>query len=107
MVITPAMIQYHTEQTERVRGQGLADPLMTIDASNRYGLAAASLVKYYGSDQHGQGAGEIPLSGIRKNQPAGRTAKEGLHTNGRSGRLRRRTGEKRVRLDRGKPGKIR
>lgn len=29
------------------------------------------------------------------------------HTNGRSGRLRRRTGEKRVRLDRGKPGKIR
>lgn len=58
MVITPAMIQYHTEQTERVRGQGLADPLMTIDASNRYGLAAASLVKYYGSDQHGQGAGD-------------------------------------------------
>ena len=48
MVITPAMIQYHTEQTERVRGQGLAEPLMTIDASNRYGLAAASLVKYYG-----------------------------------------------------------
>ena len=54
-----------------------------------------------------RGAGEIPLSGIRKNQPAGRTAKEGLHTNGRSGRLRRRTGEKRVRLDRGKLGKIR
>ena len=62
-VITPAMIQYHTEQTERVRGQGLADPLMTIDASNRYGLAAASLVKYYGSDQHGQGAGD-PLHTI-------------------------------------------
>ena len=58
MVITPAMIQYHTEQTERVRGQGLAEPLMTIDASNRYGLAAASLVKYYGSDQHGQSAGD-------------------------------------------------
>lgn len=58
MVITPALIQYHTEQTERVRGQGVADPLMTIDASNRYGLAAASLVKYYGSDQHGQGIGD-------------------------------------------------
>lgn len=53
-VVAPALIQYHTEQTERVRGQGVADPLMTIDASNRYGLAAASLVKYYGSDQHGQ-----------------------------------------------------
>jgi putative C-5 cytosine-specific DNA methylase len=57
-VVAPALIQYHTEQTERVRGQGVADPLMTIDASNRYGLAAASLVKYYGSDQHGQSAGE-------------------------------------------------
>ena len=53
-VVAPALIQYHTEQTERVRGQGVADPLMTIDASNRYGLEAASLVKYYGSDQHGQ-----------------------------------------------------
>ena len=57
-VVAPALIQYHTEQTERVRGQGVADPLMTIDASNRYGLAAASLVKYYGSDQHGQGIGD-------------------------------------------------
>ena len=54
MLITPAMIQYHTEQTERVRGQDVGEPLMTIDASNRYGLAAASLGKYYGSAQHGQ-----------------------------------------------------
>ena len=53
-LVAAAMIQYHTEQTERVRGQGLADPLMTIDASNRYGLAAATLVKYYGNDRHGQ-----------------------------------------------------
>lgn len=53
-VVAPALIQYHTEQTERGRGQGVAYPLMTIDASNRYGLAAASLVKYYGNDQHGQ-----------------------------------------------------
>lgn len=60
MVITPAMIQYHTERTERVRGQGVTDPIMTIDASNRYGLAAASLVKYYGSDNQGQSAG-VPL----------------------------------------------
>ena len=60
MVITPAMIQYHTERTERVRGQGVTDPIMTIDASNRYGLAAASLVKYYGSDNQGQSTG-VPL----------------------------------------------
>ena len=50
----PVMIQYHTEQSEKVRGQGVTEPIMTIDASNRYGLAAAGLVKYYGNDQHGQ-----------------------------------------------------
>lgn len=53
-LIAPVMIQYHTEQSEKVRGQGVTEPIMTIDASNRYGLAAASLVKYYGNDQHGQ-----------------------------------------------------
>lgn len=55
MVITPAMIQYHTEQTERVRGQGMAEPLMTIDASNRYGLAA-NLAKFYGGAYTGEGS---------------------------------------------------
>ena len=54
----PYIIQYHTERHEHVRGQNVTEPLMTIDAANRYGLAAASLVKYYGSDQHGQGAGD-------------------------------------------------
>ena len=54
-VVCPAMIQYHTEQTERVRGQGVTDPIMTIDASNRYGLAAATLTKYYNGD-HNQDA---------------------------------------------------
>lgn len=62
-VVCPAMIQYHTERTERVRGQEVTDPIMTIDASNRYGIAAASLTKYYGNDQHGQTAGE-PLHTI-------------------------------------------
>ena len=53
-LVCPAMIQYHTEQTEHVRGQAVTDPIMTIDASNRYGVAAATLTKYYGNDQHGQ-----------------------------------------------------
>ena len=53
-IVCPAMIQYHTERTERVRGQAVTEPIMTIDAANRYGLTAASLVKYYGNDQHGQ-----------------------------------------------------
>lgn len=59
-VICPTMVQYHTEQTEHVRGQAVSNPIMTIDAANRYGLAAASLVKYYGSTQHGQAA-DVPL----------------------------------------------
>lgn len=42
------LIQYHTEQTEGARVQGLAVPVSTVDASNRYGLTAANLVEYYG-----------------------------------------------------------
>lgn len=50
-VVTPCLIQYHTEQSEKVRGQEVADPIMTVDASNRYGLVSASLVEYYGNGQ--------------------------------------------------------
>lgn len=42
-------IQYHTEQTERVRANGLDTPLPTVDASNRYGLTTAHLTEYYGN----------------------------------------------------------
>ena len=59
-VVCPAMIQYHTERTERVRGQAVTEPIMTIDAANRYGLTAASLVKYYGGDNQAQSA-KVPL----------------------------------------------
>lgn len=54
MFLGASLIQYHTEQLEHVRGQEITGPIMTIDAANRYGLTAASLVKYYGNDQHGQ-----------------------------------------------------
>lgn len=43
------LIQYHTEQTGNVRGQGMEDPVMTVDSSNRYGLAGCNLVEYYGN----------------------------------------------------------
>ena len=46
-LVAPALIQYHTEQTERVRASGLGAPINTVDASNRYGLTCASLVEYY------------------------------------------------------------
>lgn len=62
-VVCPTMIQYHTEQTEKVRGQAVTDSIKTIDASNRYGIAAASLTKYYGSARHGQNVAD-PLHTI-------------------------------------------
>ena len=37
------LIQYHTEQTERVRANGMGFPLPTVDASNRYGLTTEQL----------------------------------------------------------------
>ncbi len=53
-MVCPTMIQYHTEQSERVRGQAVTDPVMTIDASNRYGLAAPILTKYYSGPAQAQ-----------------------------------------------------
>lgn len=48
-ICTAQLIQYHTEQTERVRANGLTGPMQTIDSSNRYGLISASLTEYYGN----------------------------------------------------------
>lgn len=46
---TAQLIQYHTEQTDYARAQGLDTALSTVDASNRYGLSAVNLVEYYGN----------------------------------------------------------
>lgn len=41
-----ALIQYHSETGEHeVRGQGIKEPIMTVDGSNRYGLVAGFLSK--------------------------------------------------------------
>lgn len=66
MLIAPHLIQYHGEQSDKeVRGQALQRPLMVVDASNRYGLVAASLVKHYGGNYQGAGAGvDKPLPTI-------------------------------------------
>ena len=53
-LVGASLIQYHTEQGENVRGQELGGPLLTVDASNRYGLVAASLTKYYSGEQQNQ-----------------------------------------------------
>lgn len=57
------LIQYHGEQKEGdSRGQLLAEPIKTIDTSNRYGLVTAFVTKFYKSGI-GQGCNE-PLHTI-------------------------------------------
>ena len=48
MLIAPSMIQYHSEQSEDVRGQTVDKPIMTVDSSNRYGLVSTFTSKFYG-----------------------------------------------------------
>lgn len=47
-LIASSLIQYHTERGEYVRGRKVGEPILTVDAANRYGLTAASLSKFYG-----------------------------------------------------------
>lgn len=73
-VITPVLIQYHSEQkNENVRGQGLREPIMTIDGSNRYGLAAMHLTQYFSGDGHYHSV-EEPLATITTMEREGVTA---------------------------------
>lgn len=46
-IVAPTLIQYHSETAQgEVRGQNLESPIMTVDASNRYGLTSAYLVQF-------------------------------------------------------------
>lgn len=48
-LISPTLIQYHSETTkDEVRGQKIAEPIMTVDGSNRYGLVTSFLSIFYG-----------------------------------------------------------
>lgn len=51
--ICPMLIQYHSEAAASVRGQEVKNPLLTVDAANRYGLVTSFLSKFYG-----QGTGQ-------------------------------------------------
>lgn len=46
MLIAPSMIQYHSEQSEDVRGQTVDKPIMTVDTSNRYGMVSTFLAQF-------------------------------------------------------------
>lgn len=55
-LIMPTLIQYHSETSkDGVRGQTIEDPIMTVDSSNRYGLVASFLQKYYDGGYKGAG----------------------------------------------------
>lgn len=48
LLVAPTLIQYHSETADKeVRGQALENPIMTVDGSNRYGLVASFLSKFY------------------------------------------------------------
>lgn len=46
-IVSPMLIQYHSEAAAGVRGQKVKEPLMTVDAANRYGLVTSFLSKFY------------------------------------------------------------
>ena len=50
-LVAPSLIQYHSETAnDEVRGQGLNEPLMTVDTSPRYALSVAHIMKNYGGN---------------------------------------------------------
>lgn len=51
-LVSANLIQYHTEQSENVRGQGLCKPINTVDCRNRYGLSVAHLTQYFSGDHY-------------------------------------------------------
>ena len=52
-IVMPTLIQYHAEQSEKeVRASGFEKPLMTVDGSGRYAVAAAHLTQYFKGDHY-------------------------------------------------------
>lgn len=65
-LIAPTLIQYHSETNEsEVRAYSPSEPINTVDGSNRYGIAAAHIQKYYGGTYEGGGsAADAPLDTV-------------------------------------------
>jgi DNA (cytosine-5)-methyltransferase 1 len=73
-LIAPTLIQYHSETSDKEsRGQAIDEPLMTVDAANRYGLASVFMSEYYGNAQDGISAKE-PMHTITGKDREGVTA---------------------------------
>ena len=74
-VIAPSLIQYHSEtQDGKVRGQQVNERLRTVDASNRYAIASATLIQ----TGYGEAPGQQPrVPGLDK--PLGTIVSTGKH----------------------------
>ena len=48
-IVTPTLIQYHSETTNEARAQAVNQPISTLDTPNRYGLVLPFLTKFYKS----------------------------------------------------------
>lgn len=46
-LVAPILTQYHLYENDSIRGQGISEPIMTVDGSNRYGLVTSFLSKFY------------------------------------------------------------
>lgn len=83
ILVTPTLIQYHTEQsTKEVRGQTLDEPIQTVDAANRYGLSAAWLTQYFSGEGHYHST-EEPLATITTMEREGVTLAHLAHFKGK------------------------
>ena len=57
-MVAASLIQYHGETADKeTRAYSLEEPIKVVDASNRYGLSAAYISKYYGGTYDGAGSG--------------------------------------------------
>lgn len=64
-LVAPSLIQYHTETTEKVRGQNVDEPIKTQDTSNRYALSCAHIMKNFAGGYTGAGSNaEDPLGTV-------------------------------------------
>lgn len=64
--IAPALIQYHSETTEKeVRASAVDELLPVVDTSNRHAVASAFIHKYYAGNYNGAGSAvDAPLDTI-------------------------------------------
>lgn len=86
MLIAPALIQYHQERADYVRGQAVDKPLCIVDAANRYGVAAAYLDKYYGNGSGADLRSPMPTATAKDRMSLAVPYMELYHNGGYTGR---------------------